>query len=183
MDAGFDATRAIDSTVPACGTQFVSFSFHHPGTASVRTCYPLPEGIATQGMDCMIRDIASFVSGNPSVYVGGAADMFSALGDTVFGMTLNSPAACPPGPSDGFGCYHRTRGNTCRGTVVQAGGWRDVVEVVLREPCRLVREDPQGNVLSDVTVDDLRMRGRLRLARDVSDLPDGAVPFADCGAL
>jgi len=178
-----DATSAIDSTVPACGTQFVSFSFHHPGTTSVGTCYPLPEGIAANGMNCMIRDISNSVDGNPTVYVGGDADMFAAVGDTVFGIALRGPAVCPPGPSDGFGCYFRTRGNTCRGTVVHAGGWRDVVEVVLREPCRLVREDPQGNILSDVTVDDLRMRGRLRLARDISDLPDGAVPFADCGVL
>ncbi|MBK6533797.1 MAG: hypothetical protein IPF99_30695 [Deltaproteobacteria bacterium] len=59
--------------------------------------------------------------------------------------------------------------------MLQSGGLNQVVEVALQGPCVLRQYDVANNVVAEMSLVSLRMRGTLRLFREVATLWDGAV--------
>jgi hypothetical protein len=182
-DAGADVQPmdaiSVDGGLPTCGDEFLSIRYETAGDPVRSLCIPLPRGVTTNAVGCVVREVSVQEGQALLVSVGGLTEITSRTGPSMIGVTVQGrDLSC--GSQDGF-CFYRTFGATCTATIVRSGQVGAVVEAVLSEPCTLRHQYPDGGVGAALTVHALRLHGRLRLTREITTQPDGAVPFADCG--
>lgn len=173
MDAGADDN--------ACGAEFVSFVFDHPGSTRA-VCIPLRNGVESDGdgATCAFERVNLQVRGDDlNVSIGGLRGLDSPAGTTPFGIGMWSRSL--PCPETGFICRYRTIGESCSAMVVQSGEFGAVVEAVQVGACVLQGEDSSGGIFARLAVRSMRLRGRLRLANHSGTTLDGSTLTADCG--
>ena len=163
----------IDAGEGECGAQFISGQFAPAGRTSGRFCLPLPNGVTVTHSNCRPLSVSVGAEGPLYVNTGGAPDMFAVAGPTMLGFTMDGRGL--PCAAGAEACQFRTIGTQCTATVLQSGGLNQVVEVALQGPCVLRQYDVANNVVAEMSLVSLRMRGTLRLFREVATLWDGAV--------
>lgn len=177
--ASRDAPGAPGTSDSGCGAQFLALEYEQAGATASNLCFPLPNGVTMNAIGCMATDTNVTVGAHVQLSLSGSTGLFRTPGDVMVNVTLlGRGLEC--GSHDGF-CYFSSPPSGCRATVIQAGGIGQWVELSIADACALRHHDAAGIPGATLVVNRLRMRGTMRLFAETTDLPDGSVPFADCG--
>lgn len=133
----------------------------YPSGRRGSVCAPVSGNVYVESSNCISRYTGASTSfpGPGYVYLEGAVNLFSAVGNTTMAFAVDEPGAeC--GPSVSMRCRYLRVDRSCEVEVRRAGGIGDQVELVLRRPCRLLNDNADGT-RTEVLLTAAVVRGRL----------------------
>lgn len=166
--------RSASPTLDCSVQEGVAAEWTYPSGRRGSICAPLQGTIGVQTENCRPRLTTAYaaVPGPVYFYLEGDGMLFGTVRSTMAGFIVGELVPGCSGSVD-EPCRYRRQDRGCEVEITHAGQSGDLVEAILRTPCRLLHDFGDGPV-TEVTLTSAVVRGRLQYVGDaITGTDDG----------